>query len=77
MVARAATKQKKGGRGSTAFKQSMAIEVPLAGGKVVQLEGVTGIERMKSTMSKRDKKETMHNLEAMQAEIARMMAALA
>jgi hypothetical protein len=55
----------------------MAIEVPLAGGKVVQLEGVSGIEKMKGAMSKREKKETMNNLEAMQAEIARMMAALA
>ena len=56
-------------------RQSSIISVPLAGGKVVELDGVAGIRDM-NQMSKSHKKETFAHLESLQAQIASMMSAL-
>jgi len=57
-------------------RQSSIISVPLTGGKVVQLDGVAGIEAAKGNMSRRAKTETLNHLESLQAQIASMMSAL-
>ena len=56
-------------------RQSSIISVPL-GGKIVELDGLAGIQATKGAMSSRAKKETYNHLESLQAQIASMMSAL-
>lgn len=58
-------------------RNSMAvISIPLANGKMIELEGTNNIDGFKRGMNKRDKKRAVNELANMQAQLSQLMASL-